>query len=726
MKKFLLCTVLLSALLSAPLYGADNVLPQPQSKEGFISFSSNEASADPAAKKVNLQGNVVITQTMQDGKTRTATGEDVTLDQLNTTVSSKGPMTVSNESSELKGDNISVNYQTKDFYAENTSTQYPPLRVISAEELSSQDGTQRLKNAVLTCCNLPDPHYTVTLGSLKVSPEKRLFGTNAVMRLDGFPILWLPVYWRSLESKKPWTTHVDFTQSNDTGFGILTTTVFNEIWGFRPKLNLDYYTESGIGIGTELMAVETETLKGSAEAYYINDHSDKDEDYTVSGKPFQLQDTKRWGIRGGYWWEMYDSSDHFNNPTGALYQFQTQFRMVSDPYFNDSFFRGNPYIFTPDQETNFSLSRQSRRSTLRLSYIQQDIFDWQRGEFIAKQRNLPQLAYTLMPFNDPILGLSHRMEVNFNNTSLMEEAWEKEGNARWTTEKSIRLGRNLTFLPSVFYDQHVTLNDKDYNDKNAWVGRVGTDLNLQTDTFLGTLDFGYQYTKRFSTGTLSSDSSSPDHGEERNRLYIENYYRPSFNTYVRLETGFSLSEYDQNGKVSWSHLKDRIDPILLEAGYNSPTGAVNLFVQDLYDLVEKNQAFIFQSNFNIKGQMLGLGLTNYETYQDPYSLYRTYSNRYAFTTFFGLRLPDASWKLDLGIDFQLQDRSFKSSNKLLRFSKTFHDAIAEITLRDRNDNLSVAFRINILCGKYTKPPTETLPENRYWYPWRGENDLRDF
>ena len=124
--------------------------------------------------------------------------------------------------------------------------------------------------------------------------------------------------------------------------------------------------------------------------------------------------------------------------------------------------------------------------------------------------------------------------------------------------------------------------------------------------------------------------------------------------------------------------------------------------------------------------MMCICLTKNETYKYTYSLYRTYSNRYAFTTFFGLRLPDASWKLDLGIDFQLQDRSFKSSNKLLRFSKTFHDAIAEITLRDRNDNLSVAFRINILCGKYTKPPTETLPENRYWYPWRGENDLRDF
>ena len=720
---------LLLSLISGPVsfvYGADNTLPQPEEENGFVYFTAQQASADPAAKKVNLQGDVTITQHTQDGQERVAVGEDITLDQLNTTVSSVGPMTVTAEGGKLEGENLSVNYQTKDFYAQNTSTEYPPLRVLSAAELSSLDGTQRLKDAVLTCCNLEPPHYTITLGNVKVSPQKRIFGTNAVFRLDGFPVLWLPVYWRSLQSQKPWTTYVDFTQSNNTGFGLLTSTVFDEVLGFRPKINLDFYTKSGIGLGAELMAVETETLRGTAEAYYINDHSTKDEDYTVDGHPFQLQDTKRWGIRGGYWWEMYDSSDHFNNPGGALYQFQTQFRMVSDPYFNDDFFRGNPYIFTPDQETNFSLSRQSRRSTLRLSYLQQDIFDWQRGEFIAKERNLPQLEYTLMPFTDPLFGLSHRMEVNFNNTSLMEEAWQKEGNARWTTEKSIRLARNLTFLPSVFYDQHVTLEDKDYNDKTAWVGRIGTDLNLQTDTPLGTLDFGYQYTKRFSTGTLSTDSASPDHGEERNRLYIEDYFRPSFNTYVRLETGFSLSQYDQNGKVSWDHLKYRIDPILLEAGYNSPNGTVNLFVQNLYDVIEKNQALVAQTNFVIKGQQLGIGLTNYDTYQDPYSLYRTYSNRYTFTTYFGLRLPDATWSLDLGTDIQLQSGSWRAFNKLARFSKRFHDAIVELTVRDRNENLSFAFRINILCGTDAKNKQSQIQnQNQYWYPWRSANDLRD-
>ena len=710
---------------SLPVWAEQNVLPQPDEEKGFIYFTADEASADPAAKKINLKGNVTLVQQTQTGEIRTAKGEDITFDQVNTTISSLGPMTVEGMGATVSGNNVSVNYKTKDFYAEDIQTEYPPLRVISAKEISMKDGTERLKGAVLTCCDNPDPHYTITLGNLKVSPEKRVFGTNAVFKLDGFPIMWLPVFWRSLDSQKPWTTHVDFTQSGDTGFGILTSNVFQEVAGFRPKVNLDYYTKSGVGLGLELMAVESETLRGTGEVYYINDRSSSDEEYTLDGHPFQLQDTKRWGMRGGYWWEMYDSSDHFNNNKGALYQFQTQFRMVSDPYFNDSFFRGNPYIFTPDQETNFSLSRQSRRSTLRLSYTQIDIFDWQRGDFIAKERNMPQLDYTLLPFKDRLLGLTHRMEVNFNNTSHMEEEWKKQGSARWTTEKSIRLTKGLTFLPSVFYDQHVSLDDDDYNDKTAWVGRVGTDLNLQTDTPIGTLDFGYQYTKRLSTGTLKTDTSSLDHGEERNRLYLENYYRPSFNTYVRLATGFSLANHDVQNN-SWQHLKHRVEPILLEAGYNSPDGKINLFAQNLYDLIEKNQAFIAQTNFMIKGQHLGIGLTNYDTTESSdYALYKNISDAYTFTTNFGLRLPNATWSLDLGTDFQIQSGSFDSFNKLIRLTKRFHDAIGELTVRDRNDNLSFAFRISVLCGKDGRKETQQNAQDAYWYPWRNENDLRD-
>ena len=718
MKK--LISFLLAFLLAGVAYTQNQQLPAPPGQDGFVYFTADNASLDPVAETVNLEGNVTIVQETKDKKRRVVTGENITLDQKNTEISSIGPMTVKTADATLNGENMSVNYTTKDYRAENISTEYPPLRVISAKEISSVSGKETLKDATLTCCNNQDPHYTLSVGKLTVSPQKRVFGTNAVMRLDGFPIMYLPVFWRSLDSQKPFTTHVDFSQSNKVGFGVLTSTVFNPVLGFRPKLNLDYYTKSGLGIGTEIMAITTPKLKGTGEFYYIHDKA----------SPVELgkEETDRWGLRGGYWWEIADSSDQLNNPTGALYQMQTQFRMVSDPYFNDSFFRGNPYIFMPDQQTNLSVSRQTRRSTLRVSYDQQDIYNRSKNKFIAKTRTLPEIKYILHPVN--FLGLANRLEANFSNTSYMEEEFRQSGNARWTGERAFRLARGLTLTPSVFYDQTITFADPQYQDKDAWVGRVGTDFNVQTETFLGTTDFGYRYTKRLSTGTLSTDHSSLDKGVEENVLYLTNYYRPTFDTYVRFETGFNLADTTINLKtgqveeINWDHLKTRIEPLLLEAGYNSPGGAFRFFVQDLYDLEDKNQSFITQMDFIYKRQIIGIGLNNFADHEDPSSRYRTYSDEYTFTTSLGIRPNNPKWFLDGGIDFRLKDSSLIGFNKMLRFSYTFHDARAEFTIRDRNDNFSVAFRINILCGGDPRKK-QALPEDEYWYPWRGTNDLRD-
>lgn len=711
---------LFACILSCAAYAQEKKLPAPPGEDGFVYFTADNANVDPVAKTVNLEGNVTIVQETKDKQRRVVTGESITLDQARTEISSVGPMTVKSSGATLQGENMSVNYTTKDYWAENITTEYPPLRVISAKEISSVGGKETLRDATLTCCDNPDPHYTLSVGKLTVSPKKRVFGTNAVMRLDGFPVMYLPVFWRSLKTEKPFATHVDFSQSNKVGFGILTSTVFDPVLGFRPKLNLDYYTKSGLGIGTEITAITTPTLKGSGEFYYIHDKA----------SPIELgkEEINRWGLRGGYWWEIADSSDQLNNETGSLYQLQTQFRMVSDPYFNDSFFRGNPYIFMPDQQTSLSVSRQTRHSTLRVNYDQQDIYNRNQNKFIAKTRTLPEIKYIMHPVN--FLGLANRIEANFSNTSYMEEEFRQSGNARWTGERAFRLARGLTITPAVFYDQTITFADPQYQDKDAWVGRIGTDFNVQTETFLGTTDFGYRFTKRLSTGTLTSDQDSLDKGIEENILYLTNYYRPTFDTYVRFGTGFNLSNTKLNlqtgqlQQVNWDHLKSRIEPLLLEAGYNSPGGAFRFFVQDLYDLEEKNQAFITQMDFIYKRQIFGIGFNNFADHQDPNSRYRTYSDEYTFTTSLGIRPNSTKWLMDAGIDFRIKDDSLIGFSKMLRFSYTFHDARAEFTVRDRNDNLSFAFRINILCGGDPRKQ-KALPEDNYWYPWRGANDLRD-
>lgn len=722
----------LFSLITLPVWGADNVLPQPDSK-GFLYFTADQAILEPHAKKINLTGNVTLIQKTEDGKKRTVTGENITFDQAQTTITSVGPITLDDgQGGIVRGENISVNYETKDFYADNLTTEYPPLRILGAKEISSKEGKKILRGAEVTCCDVPNPHYSLSVGKLSVSPQQKVFGTNAVLKLDGFPILYLPVFWRSLNSQKPWTTYVDFTQSNKTGFGVLTSTSFQPILGLRPRLNLDYYTKSGVGFGAELTAVSSPTLRGSGEFYYINDRADQHE--------LDLNSSKRWGMQGGYWWEMYDSSNHFNNPTGALYQFQTKFRMVSDPYFNDTFFRSNPYVFMPDQETNFSLSRQTRRSTLRVSYQQKDIFAWNKQEFMAETRTLPEIKYMLLPLTDPLLKISHRFEADFNNTSTLqykedepneEGPYQRQARARYTAEKPFRLSRAFTFTPSAFYDQQVTFADENYKKgEDAWIARLGTDLNLQTRSFLGTTDLGYQFTKRLSTGSFASDHTSLDKGLERNRLYINNYYRPSFNTYVRFETGFNLADYTYDlgtgveKELGWEHLKSRIEPLLLEWGYTSAGGNFHFFIQDQYDLEEKNINFIAQSHFFFKNHQIGVGLNNFADRKDPTSEYATDADRYTLTTTWGIRPASQKWLLDFGIDISLFQGTFTGFNKLARAAYDFHDARLELTVRDRNNNLSFAFRVNILCGGNKREQAQT-PEDTYYYPWRARGDLRD-
>lgn len=713
-----------------PALAQDRTLPPPD-EDAFVYFSADQAQLEPQTKVITLDGNVTLIQKTPDGATRTVTADNLRVDQLGTQISSQGPVRIEDgKGGVVTGNNISVNYTTQDFKAENMTTDYPPLRVLSAQEISSKNGKKILRHATVTCCDKPDPHYTLSVSKLSISPAQRVFGTNAILRLNNIPVLYLPVFWRSLDSQKPWTTYVEFTQSNKTGFGVLTTTTFPQVWLLKPKLNLDYYTKSGLGIGGELSAVPSEKLRGTGEFYYINDHADYQD--------FSLNNSKRWGVQGGYWWELYDSSNHFNNPTGALYQFQTQFRMVSDPYFYDSFFRSNPYIFMPDQDTNFSLSRQTRRTTLRVNYQQKDLFVWSKQKYMAQERTLPEIKWAVLPFNDPWLKTASRFEINFTNTSTLqydqnqiphEGPYQRQLHAKWLTEKSLRLSRHFTLLPRVFYDQTATFADADYNKKDAWVSRIGGDLNLQTRSILGSTDVGYELTKRLSTGTLTSDQTSLDKGIERNHLYLKHYYRHASGTYVRFESGFNLSDSTINlrtgylEELPWEHLKTRIEPLVLETGYMSPGGTFTAFVQDQYDLTKKNINFIAQTYLNVAEQAFGVGFNNFANYTSPDSKYQTQADRYTFTTTWGLRPKNSRWALDAGIDFSFYRNQFSSFNKLLRFSRDFHDARIEATVRHRNENLSFAVRFNILCGagNRNKDPNP----DTYFYPWMDDSHIRN-
>ena len=98
--------VILSVLCPALAFAQDQKLPAPPGQDGFIYFTADNASVDPISKKVNLKGNVVIMQETKDKKRRVVTGEDITLDQAKTQISSAGTMTVKTADATLTGQDI--------------------------------------------------------------------------------------------------------------------------------------------------------------------------------------------------------------------------------------------------------------------------------------------------------------------------------------------------------------------------------------------------------------------------------------------------------------------------------------------------------------------------------------------------------------------------------------------------------------------------------------------
>ena len=150
----------------------------------------------------------------------------------------------------------------------------------------------------------------------------------------------------------------------------------------------------------------------------------------------------------------------------------------------------------------------------------------------------------------------------------------------------------------------------------------------------------------------------------------------------------------------------------------SPTGAVNLFIQDRYDLNNKNLSFIAQSNFSFKGQVLGLGLNNFADYTDPGSHYTTNADRYTVTSSWGIRPTNRKWLVDFGIDASFFRNSLVGFNKKARIAWSMHDANLDFTLRHRNHNLSFALRFNVLCGAGKNNQNLQPTEDIYDYPWR--------
>lgn len=686
-----LCVFTLSA--SAETYK----LPSP-TKEQFIYFTADEVTYDQNQNVADLKGNVELVIN-DNASPKIIKSEEIQIFTQNQLLVSKGKTIIDGMGGTFEAYDINFDIPSRTLLMKDVSADYSPVRIVKAKEMSIKNGKYVLAKADLTCCNLEKPHYTLHLGKAVFKPGDIIYGTNAVLKFGNVPVFYLPFAYRSLNTHRILTTYLDFSQSDNTGLGFLTSTVLS-LGGFSAAANLDYYTKSGFGYGTELSYQDPQKFRGSLQYYTIDDH---------------VKDQNRWGVNGGYWWQVYDSSDALANKNGALYFSQFETRNVSDADFNDDFFRSNPYVVSPDKLTRASIVRQTNATTLRASYSNRSELNADNKTYSNAQEVLPKLDLIFHPFQIKNTGLINSVKFDFNSTRIGDYDFVQYGHGNWTVSKDFKLHPNFTLTPTAFYDQEIIFKDPTNNDEDTMVGRYGGQLNLRSDLITGMLDTGYKYTRRSVSGSLTSsteNTNNSDAEEEYNMFYIQNYFLPTPNTYFKLATGYDISKSGED----WG-AKHRVEPVVAEAGYFSPVTGTNFFAQNLYDVNDGNQAFILNTTFkSLNGSYANLGIANYSTDRSSFLI----------TSKFLIAPKGYTWRADLGLDFNVDGSSSLSAySKHIKVYKDFHDFTLMVGVRDRNQNLSFTFRISVLCGAAPVQSEAQKKANEYWYPWRDDRMIRD-
>lgn len=686
-------TVLLALFAAVNLFAENFELPPPTKGE-YIYYTADETLYDKNNGVASITGNVEIY--IEDGQTtRVIKSQDVQVYIKEQILVSKGETVIEDDKGVFTSQGVKFDLASKAVIMEDISVNYPPIRVLSTKKLDANDGRYILRKAHITCCDYTKPHYTLYVGKADLIPGDRIWATNAVVKLGKIPVFYLPFVYRSLNTDRLFTTYVDFDQSDNTGFGFLTSTVYSKN-DFVAKANLDYYTKSGFGYGAEIAYEDPQRFRGSLQAYTIYD---------------KVQEDQRWGIDGGYWWEVADTSDSLNKGSGAIYFSQFETRNVSDADFNDDFFRSNPYVVSPDQITRLSVVRQSSNSTFRVGYTNREELNEADKTYSNAEEYAPKVDLVFNPFViKGTGGIVNNVAVGFNNAQLEDYDFVQYLNASWRSSKDFKLHPNFTLTPSAFYKQDAILKDPTNNDEDTFVGRYGGELNFRSNLITGLLDIGYRYTKRTASGSLTNIEYQ-DSDEEENLVYISNYYMLGRDFYFRLASGYDL----RNSSEDWQ-AKYRIEPITAEAGYFSPITGAHLYLQNIYDINKGNQAFVLDSTFKSFGESYAsLGVTNYNTDK----------HNFLFTTKFLIAPKNFTWRADMGIDVSVNDSSVYAYSKHIKLYKDFHDLSVMVGLRDRKQNLSFFFRINILCGAKNRKNETMTQSDKYWRPWRDDGMVRD-
>lgn len=197
--------------------------------------------------------------------------DKISLNEQTGEAEAEGNVSLQHAAGLWRGDRLRFNFKTKQMSADTFRVGMAPF--FAAGENLSGDQTNHVytaNNAILTTDDVSEPAYRIRAKKISIIPGKAIHAEQAIVYVGNTPILFLPVYSRSLE-RHP--NNFVFTPGYRSLYGAYLLGSYHWIvsTNLSGAVNLDYRQKRGVGLGPELNYDLGLLGKGAGSYYYTHD-----------------------------------------------------------------------------------------------------------------------------------------------------------------------------------------------------------------------------------------------------------------------------------------------------------------------------------------------------------------------------------------------------------------------------------------------------------------------
>lgn len=283
------------------------------------------------------------------------TADELNYDRVSGCLEARGHVRISDTTTVLRADHISINMQTQDAEAHGNvilqrgesiwkgesltynfktglgnysdfSADMPPFKAKAEKVERAGTNTFILHNAqVTTCdCQLPDCAYYVSASEIEIVPGQSVKARNAVWHFGRLPVMYVPYWYKNLDNDFGYT----FKPGQDSEWGpfLLSSCWYRMSPELRGETHLDFRREKGLAGGQDLRWRSAQDYNGLGSVYFAKDKDPSSGDSSRSLDALEeqryrfhldhsasLSDNDTLLLRGDYLSDLYMMEDFFES-----------------------------------------------------------------------------------------------------------------------------------------------------------------------------------------------------------------------------------------------------------------------------------------------------------------------------------------------------------------------------------------------------------------------------